>query len=263
MSYESRLLKRITVDPKIFDGKPIIRGRRLAVEHVLSLMASGDSAEDIVSHYDWLEPDDICACLVFAKRIVTYKHDYDQLAPLVMDPLDEWELRWKKSVVSLIPTSVAGQWKSHGPTSIGGPIAAGWSKQNDLVLISFQGYSITEPITGEKIRPESGDFDETDALFRENDLRFYVPELDEEISVFGFKAGDGIGRTDDGWSLKIVYPNWPRAKVILSHRDLKGNTLEEYALKEEYEVEWLKCGFSPNGRSLIIFGGCDYSIFYR
>jgi uncharacterized protein (DUF433 family) len=40
---EQQLLKRITVDPAIFSGKPIIRGRRLAVEHVLGMLAAGDT----------------------------------------------------------------------------------------------------------------------------------------------------------------------------------------------------------------------------
>ena len=63
MTTESNLLKRITVDPRIFGGKPIIRGRRLAVEHVLGMLAAGDSAADILNGYPWLEPDDITACL--------------------------------------------------------------------------------------------------------------------------------------------------------------------------------------------------------
>jgi uncharacterized protein (DUF433 family) len=46
---EQALLKRITVNLKIFNGKPIIRGRRLAVEHVLGMLAAGDSAETILA----------------------------------------------------------------------------------------------------------------------------------------------------------------------------------------------------------------------
>jgi uncharacterized protein (DUF433 family) len=45
---ENRLLERITVNPKIFGGKPIIRGRRLAVEHVLGMLAAGDTPEMIL-----------------------------------------------------------------------------------------------------------------------------------------------------------------------------------------------------------------------
>jgi uncharacterized protein (DUF433 family) len=67
---ESDLLKRITVDPKIFDGKPILRGHRLAVEHVIGMLAAGSTEEEILAGYDWLEPEDIRACLVYARRAV-------------------------------------------------------------------------------------------------------------------------------------------------------------------------------------------------
>jgi uncharacterized protein (DUF433 family) len=70
---EKRLLERITVDPRIFGGKPIIRGRRLAVEHVLGMLAAGDSPETILSGYPWLERDDIQACLVYARRLVGHE----------------------------------------------------------------------------------------------------------------------------------------------------------------------------------------------
>ncbi|MBK8031499.1 MAG: DUF433 domain-containing protein [Chloroflexi bacterium] len=64
MSSEQKLLERITIDAQIFGGKPIIRGRRLAVEHVLGMLAAGDSPQDIVDAYDWLEIEDVQACLV-------------------------------------------------------------------------------------------------------------------------------------------------------------------------------------------------------
>ncbi|MES4785823.1 MAG: DUF433 domain-containing protein [Nitrospiraceae bacterium] len=63
---EQALLKRITVNPKIFGGKPIIRGRRLAVEHVLGMPAAGGSPETILRGYPWLEREDIQACLAYA-----------------------------------------------------------------------------------------------------------------------------------------------------------------------------------------------------
>ena len=69
----NNLLQRITVNPAIFSGKPIIRGRRLAVEHVLSMLAAGDSQETILSGYDWLEADDILACLLYAQRLVAHE----------------------------------------------------------------------------------------------------------------------------------------------------------------------------------------------
>lgn len=45
---EQKLLERIAVNPKIFGGKPIIRGRRLAVEHVLGMLAAGDTIETVL-----------------------------------------------------------------------------------------------------------------------------------------------------------------------------------------------------------------------
>jgi uncharacterized protein (DUF433 family) len=70
---EPDLLGRITINPKIFGGKPIIRGRRLAVEHVLGMVAAGDTAETLLEGYPWLEPEDIRACLLYARRYVGHE----------------------------------------------------------------------------------------------------------------------------------------------------------------------------------------------
>lgn len=70
---ETELLQRITFNPQIFAGKPIIRGRRLAVEHVLGMLAVGDSLETILEGYPWLERADIQACLLYAQRHVGHE----------------------------------------------------------------------------------------------------------------------------------------------------------------------------------------------
>lgn len=70
---EQKLLERITVDPNIFGGKPIVRGRRLAVEHILGMLAAGDSEETVLSGYPWLEREDIRACLLYAQRLVGHE----------------------------------------------------------------------------------------------------------------------------------------------------------------------------------------------
>jgi uncharacterized protein (DUF433 family) len=80
---EKTLLARITVNPAIFGGKPIIRGRRLAVEHVLGMLAAGDTPETILEGYPWLEPGDIQACLVYARRLV----GHERVEPLVLEPI--------------------------------------------------------------------------------------------------------------------------------------------------------------------------------
>lgn len=77
---EAELLARITYNPQIFGGKPIIRGRRLAVEHVLGMLAAGDTQETLLAAYPWLEPQDIQACLLYARKVVSQ----ERLEPLVI-----------------------------------------------------------------------------------------------------------------------------------------------------------------------------------
>lgn len=76
---EASLLQRITFNPAIFGGKPIIRGRRLAVEHVLGMLAAGDATETILEGYPWLEREDILAALLYARRSIA--HESIELVP--------------------------------------------------------------------------------------------------------------------------------------------------------------------------------------
>ena len=65
---DQQLLERISLDPAIVTGKPVIRGTRLTVEYVLNLLAHGAAMADIVREYEGLAPEDIQACLLFATR---------------------------------------------------------------------------------------------------------------------------------------------------------------------------------------------------
>jgi uncharacterized protein (DUF433 family) len=58
---------RITLDPTVLAGKPVIRGTRLSVEFVIGLMAEGWSEADIVANYPGIAHDDILACLAYAR----------------------------------------------------------------------------------------------------------------------------------------------------------------------------------------------------
>jgi uncharacterized protein (DUF433 family) len=79
MTTESELLERITIDPKIFGGKPIIRGMRIAVEHVLGMLVAGDSKERLLQEYSFLEPDDIQACLAYAHRSLSGEQVHERI----------------------------------------------------------------------------------------------------------------------------------------------------------------------------------------
>ncbi|WP_017306111.1 DUF433 domain-containing protein [Spirulina subsalsa] len=78
---DEKLLARITIDQNIFRGKPIIRGRRLAVEHILGMLAAGDTTETLLAAYPWLEPEDIQACLLYAYRLVSQ----ERVEPLIVN----------------------------------------------------------------------------------------------------------------------------------------------------------------------------------
>ena len=61
-------MERITVNPKILGGKPIIQGTRISVEHILNLLASDVTEQEILEDYKHLSKEDIHACLKYAAR---------------------------------------------------------------------------------------------------------------------------------------------------------------------------------------------------
>ena len=67
---EQQLLERITSNPNIFSGKPIVRGMRISVELVLSLLAQGESSEELLADYPDMVPEDILACLAYAHSVI-------------------------------------------------------------------------------------------------------------------------------------------------------------------------------------------------
>lgn len=67
------LLDRITIDPQICHGKPVIRGLRYPVETLLELMSSGMTIDEILADYEDLEREDLLAALAFATRLSQVK----------------------------------------------------------------------------------------------------------------------------------------------------------------------------------------------
>jgi len=65
---DEELLARITIDPKVMVGKPVIRGTRLTVDHVLNLLAHGATAAEIIKEYEGLKEEDIQACILFGQE---------------------------------------------------------------------------------------------------------------------------------------------------------------------------------------------------
>lgn len=65
---DQQLLKRITLDPRVMVGKPVIKGTRLTAEHILNLLAHGSTPDEILQEYEGLEREDIQACILFATK---------------------------------------------------------------------------------------------------------------------------------------------------------------------------------------------------
>ena len=78
---DQQLLERITLNPEVMTGKPVINGTRLTVEFILNLLAHGATTAEIVAEYDGLTAEDIQACLLFAKNSL----EHTAFMPLVLE----------------------------------------------------------------------------------------------------------------------------------------------------------------------------------
>jgi uncharacterized protein (DUF433 family) len=70
------LLQRITIDPEVCHGKPVIRNLRYPVEHMLELLSAGMTIEEILEDYPDLEREDLLACMAFAQQVMSIKSVY-------------------------------------------------------------------------------------------------------------------------------------------------------------------------------------------
>ncbi len=67
---------RITVDPKVLVGKPVVKGTRLAVEFIVELLANGWTKQQILENYPGLTDEDISACLHYASKTLKSERVY-------------------------------------------------------------------------------------------------------------------------------------------------------------------------------------------
>jgi uncharacterized protein (DUF433 family) len=71
---------RITIDPAILVGKPVVRGTRLSVEFLIGLMADGWQEADILNNYPGLTHEDLSACLAYARDVLAGEHVFPNAA---------------------------------------------------------------------------------------------------------------------------------------------------------------------------------------
>ena len=80
MAANQGLLRRITVRPGIFGGKPIVRDMRISVGLILSLLSQGATREELLDDYPGLEPEAIRACIAYAHAVIA-KNRLDTISP--------------------------------------------------------------------------------------------------------------------------------------------------------------------------------------
>ena len=74
-------LDRISIDPQIMVGKPVIRGTRIPVELVVRMLAQGISEKDILEEYPRLELEDIRAALAYAAQVLAHEDVFPLAVP--------------------------------------------------------------------------------------------------------------------------------------------------------------------------------------
>lgn len=65
MTRRDQMLERISIDPKVCFGKPVVKGTRIWVSLILDFLANGDSVETVLQEYPQLTREDILACIAF------------------------------------------------------------------------------------------------------------------------------------------------------------------------------------------------------
>jgi hypothetical protein len=159
-------------------------------------------------------------------------------------------------------------WTNRVVISAAGIIASGWTNENKVFLFSSDGYSITDPISGQiEIRNYDEDNTATKKFSKDN-LEFTIDELKQTIKVFGLRGGDGNHCTTDFWDLTSFSPTLGEKIVGLQNiktRKAQTEYWKEFDLISLTRLEYteLKFGFSPNEKHFGIFGSAGAEIFTR
>ncbi len=80
MTDSTTLDERIVIDPDICNGRPTVRGTRIAVQTILEFLGAGDTPEQILQQYPELTAEDIRACLTFASRLMDHRYVLQETA---------------------------------------------------------------------------------------------------------------------------------------------------------------------------------------
>ena len=145
-------------------------------------------------------------------------------------------------------------------------LSAGWTKDNKVLLVSHDGYSVSNPTDG-KIIIENYSKDWLRNISKDN-LEFELNEFNEIVKIFGLFGGDGNHVTSDRWKLEVVYPAWPNSLVLIREPKAQGVDSKRWeAIRiihlNRLEYSDLKCGFSYDENYFMIINSSGAEIFSR
>ncbi|MGN7784609.1 hypothetical protein ACTJIJ_08785 [Niabella sp. 22666] len=159
-------------------------------------------------------------------------------------------------------------WSNRVVVPAAGIIASGWTLTNKVFLFSADGYSVSDPVTGQR---EIRNYDEDNTAIKKiskDNLEFTIDELHETIKIFGLRGGNGNYLTSDHWNLDSFTPSL--GEHIVGIRNYKTRLKKEFYWQEftlislvRLEYTTLTYGFSPNEKHFGIFGSAGAEIFTR
>ena len=165
-------------------------------------------------------------------------------------------------------TEPSEPWGSRIVIPAVGIIAGGWTNGNKVFLLSADGYSVTDPRTGEREIRNRDEGNSAMSKFSTDNLEFRIDELNQTIKVFGLRGGNGNHLTIDHWNLDSFHPGL--GEQIVGLRNFKDRKNESKYWKnfdlirlERLENFTLTYGFSPNEKHFGVFGSGGAEVFSR
>jgi uncharacterized protein (DUF433 family) len=71
---------RISINPDICNGRPVIKGTRITVQTILEFLGAGDSIDEVLKEYPSLEKEDVYACIKYASKLMANRYEVQEIA---------------------------------------------------------------------------------------------------------------------------------------------------------------------------------------
>lgn len=171
--------------------------------------------------------------------------------------LNTYQKKYLHELKKLIPGEPFPPWTNRVVLNNEGIFGAGWTINNHILMICYDGYFLANPASGEIIEENLG-ISPYDHMTRDN-LAFNIPNTGEIVKIFGLFGGDGNYISSDGWKLQILHLVWPNSVASIKKPTIiKENKKmwQDIQLISLVSLEYgnLKCGFSLNEKHFMILG---------